>query len=217
MTATDLSQAVDLVKQFNAREGDVKDAEFPKAQLWWTRLAYSSVELFAMHEYDRGHPGTTFALAPYTLLPRFIDPSKPIMTPGLEFTYLITGDRNMMSFTGLGALGEGYWNGGWLGVVVVGIVMGVFMAAFSHFSIRTLEARIFMFLPISMAGIMLGLRIDDWFVPTYLGTTVQLLFMYLAIQYVVRPMLIGTSDSGESEVRDHAIVSEEPRRKFPLL
>jgi hypothetical protein len=95
--------------------------------------------------------------------------------------------------------------------------MGVFMAAFSHFSIRTLEARIFMFLPISMAGIMLGLRIDDWFVPTYLGTTVQLLFMYLAIQYVVRPMLIGTSDSGESAVSDHAMVPEEPRRKYPLL
>lgn len=215
--ATDLSQGIDLAAQFYKKGGDVQDVQFPKAQLWWTRLAYSNVELFAMREYDRGHPGTTLWLAPYTLIPRFIDPSKPTMSPGLAFTYLLTGDANLMSFTGLGTLGEGYWNGGWLGVVVVGVVMGVLMAAFSHFSLRTLEARIFMFLPISMAGIMLGLRIDDWFVSTYLGTTVQLLIMYLVIQYVIRPLVFVTSSTGESAVRDHAMVPEEPRRKFPLL
>ncbi len=215
--ATDLSQALDLVGQFKAKGGTVQDVQFPKAQLWWTRLAYSNVELFAMRQYDRGHPGTTLVRAPFTLIPRFIMPDKPIMGSGLEFTYLITGDRNMMSHTGLGTLGEGYWNGGWLGVTVVGIVMGVFMAAFSHFSIRMLESGIFMFLPISMAGIMLGLRIDDWFVPTYLGTTVQLLLIYLAIQYVVRPMLLENSGTGESAVQDHVMVPEEPRRKFPLL
>ena len=215
--ATDLSQALDLVAQFNAKGGTVQDVQFPKAQLWWTRLAYSNVELFAMRQYDSGHPGTTFALAPYTLLPRFIDPDKPIMTPGLEFTYQITGDRYMISSTGLGALGEGYWNGGWLGVGVVGVVMGVLFAVLSHFSIRILEARIFMFLPMSMAGIIMGLRIDDWFVPTYLGFTVQLLLMYLAIQYVVRPMLIGNSGTTETAVRDDVQALENAQRQFPLL
>jgi hypothetical protein len=215
--ATDLSQALDLVAQFNAKGGTVQDVQFPKAQLWWTRLAYSNVELFAMRQYDLGHPGTTLMLAPYTLIPRFILSDKPIMNSGLEFTYLITGDRTMMSSTGLGALGEGYWNGGWLGVAVVGTVMGVLMAAFFHFSTRTLEARTFMFLPISMAGVMLGLRIDDWFVPTYLGTTVQLLLIYLAIQYVVRPLVFVTSSTSESAVQDHAMVPENPSRKYPLL
>ena len=193
VAAKDLSQAIDLVEQFNAKGRTVQDVQFPNAQLWWTRLAYSNVELFAMRQYDRGHPGTTFWLAPYTLIPRFIMPDKPGMTSGLEFTHLIEGNKNSLTFTGLGALGEGYWNGGWLGVTAVGVVMGVLLAAFYHFSIRTLGARIFMFLPISMAGIMLGLRIDDWFVPTYLGGTVQLLFLYLAIQYVVRPMFLGNS------------------------
>jgi hypothetical protein len=215
--ATDLSQALDLVGQFKAKGGTVQDVQFPKAQLWWTRLAYSNVELFAMRQYDQGHPGTTFALAPYALLPRFIDPDKPIMNSGLEFTYLITGDRTMMSSTGLGALGEGYWNGGWLGVGVVGTVMGVLMAAFFHFSTRILEARTFMFLPISMAGVMLGVRIDDWFVPTYLGTTVQLLLIYLAIQYVVRPMLLGNSGTTETAVRDDVQTLENAQRQFPLL
>jgi hypothetical protein len=211
--AKDLSQAIDLVQQFNAKGRTVQDAQFPKAQLWWARLAYSNVELFAMRQYDRGHSGTTFELAPYTLIPRFILPNKPRMNSGLEFTYLITGDQNLMSATGLGVLGEGYWNGGWLGVTVVGIVVGVVLAAFSHFSMRMLEARIFMFLPISMAGIMVGLRIDDWFVPTYLGTTLQLLLVYLAIQYVVRPMLLGNSRYGSSAVPENGddMSGESPR------
>lgn len=211
--AKDLSQAIDLVQQFNAKGGTVQDVQFPKAQLWWTRLAYSNAELFAMRQYDRGHSGTTFKLAPYVLIPRFIYPDKPIMNYGLQFTYLITGDRNMMSHTGLGALGEGYWNGGWLGVMVVGIVIGALLATVFHFSIRTLEARIFMFLPISMAGIIFGLRIDDWFVSTYLGGPLQLLLMYLAIQYVVRPMLLGNSRYGSSAVPENGgdMSSESPR------
>ncbi len=195
--ATDLTQAVDLVAQFKAKGGTVQDGQFPKAQLWWTRLAYSNVELFAMRQYDRGHPGATLWLAPYALIPRFILPNKPMMTTGLEFTYLITEKRTLMSHTGLGVLGEGYWNGGWLGVAVVGTVVGVLLAGFSWYSVRIMEARRFMFLPIPVAGIILGLRIDGWFVPTYLGMTVQLLLMYLAIQYVVRPVLVGNSSLTE--------------------
>lgn len=215
--AKDLSQAMNLVEQFNATRGTVQDMEFPKAQLWWTRLAYSNVELFTMRQYDRGHPGTTFKLAPYALIPRFIFPDKPIMTPGLELTYLITGDANLMSFTGLGVLGEGYWNGGWLGVAVVGIVVGALMAVFYQFSIRTLEAGIFMFLPISMAGIMLGLRIDDWFASAYLGTTVQILIMYLPLQYIVRPILFGNSGPGERAMQVDVRVPDTARRQFPLV
>ncbi len=189
--ATNLLQVVEVWEQYNAQGRTVRDVEYPNAQLWWTRLAYSNVELFAMRQYDQGHPGTTFALAPYTLIPRFIVPDKPIMTTGLSFTQLITGDRTMMSFTGLGVLGEGYWNAGWLGVAGVGVVVGVFLAAFSQFSARIVEDRRFVFLPISMAGIIMGLRIDDWFVPTYLGFGVQLLLIYLMLQYVVRPIAFG--------------------------
>ena len=215
--AKDLSQAFDVVAQFNAERRIVQDVQFPEAQLWWTRLAYSNVELFAMRQYDRGYPGKTLRLAPYALIPRFVYPEKPMMTSGLELTYLITGDRNLMSFTGLGALGEGYWNGGWVGVTVVGIMIGVLLAILAHFSIRTLEERIFIFLPISMGGIIMGLRIDDWFVPTYLGTSAQLLLMYLAIQYVVRPILFGKSGTGQSAIPDRVAVLGEGGRRFSVI
>jgi hypothetical protein len=215
--AKDLSQVLDLVGKYKERKEAVRDVQFPDAQLWWTRLAYSNVELFAIRQYDRGRPGTTFHLTPYTLIPRFIMPEKPWMNSGLEFTYLISGDRTMRSATGLGALGEGYWNAGWLGVVVVGIVIGVLLAAFHRISRRILEAHNFMFLPVTVASIILGYRIDDWFVATYLGTTVEVALMYLAIQYFARPMLVGTPTSPESAVRDEVMASGSATRQFPLL
>jgi hypothetical protein len=220
--ASDLSQVMDLVEQYKKQSSAVQDFEFPQAQLWWARLAYSNVELFAIRQYDRGQSGTTFQLAPYTLIPRFIMPEKPWMNSGLEFTYLITGDRTMLSATGLGAIGEGYWNGGWLGVAIVGVVIGVLMAGLTVFSIRAVTARAFMFLPISLAGIMLGLRIDDWFVPTYIGTSLQLLLVYCVFRFVIYPIFSGYSDASRADAVQDAIHgritrSEESNRRYALV
>jgi hypothetical protein len=213
---------MDLVEQYKKQSSAVQDFEFPQAQLWWARLAYSNVELFAIRQYDRGQSGTTFQLAPYTLIPRFIMPEKPWMNSGLEFTYLITGDRTMLSATGLGAIGEGYWNGGWLGVAIVGVVIGVLMAGLTVFSIRAVTARAFMFLPISLAGIMLGLRIDDWFVPTYIGTSLQLLLVYCVFRFVIYPIFSGYSDASRADAVQDAIHgritrSEESNRRYALV
>lgn len=220
--ASDLSQVIGLVEQYQKQGSAVQDLEFPQAQLWWARLAYSNVELFAMRQYDRGHSGTTFQLAPYTLIPRFIMPEKPWMNSGLEFTYLITGDRTMLSATGLGVIGEGYWNGGWLGVAVVGVVIGVLMAGLTVFSIRAVTARAFMFLPISLAGIMLGLRIDDWFVPTYIGTSLQLLLVYCVFRFVVYPVCSGYPAAPPAAVIQdptHGQIarSEDSTRRYALV
>jgi hypothetical protein len=194
--AKDVSQAMDLVDQFYKKGAAVQDGQFPKAQLWWARLAYSNVELFAMRQYDRGQPGATFKLAPYTLVPRFLYPEKPMMNSGLMFTELITDGSGLMSHTGLGALGEGYWNGGWLGVVGVGMVIGLLFSIIGAFSLRVLESRQFIFLPIVFGGILMGLRIDDWFVPTYIGLPIQLLLVFVGICAVVRPALLGSIKQG---------------------
>src|SRR5262249_21225815 len=131
----------------------------------------------------------------------------PGMNSGLEFNYLMRGgDRTLTVFMGLGTLGEGYWNGGWLGGVVVGVVVGVLLAALALFSVRIVGGGRLTPLAISMAGIMMGLRIDDWFLSTYLGFTVQLFVMYLILQYVVRPILFD-----DTSVRTRAV------QKYPRL
>jgi hypothetical protein len=216
-SAKDLSQAFDLVEKYTQQKENVRDVQFPNAQLWWNRLAYSNVELFAMRQYDRGHPGTTFQLAPYTLIPRFIMPEKPWMNSGLEFTYLITGDRTMLSATGLGVIGEGYWNGGWLGVGIVSIVLGTMLAGLTVFSLRAMTTRAFLLLPIPLAGIMLGLRIDDWFVPTYIGTVLQLLLMYGVLRFVIYPILSGHADVAHAAPTDHVKRPDKPHRRYAVI
>ncbi len=188
VTATSIGSVVQSSEAFKKRGWSVKDGAFPKAQLWWTRLAYSSSTLFAMHQYDKGHPGSTFALAPYVFIPRFIYPEKPIMTSGLDFTYLIMRSKQTRSLTGLGIYGEGYWNMGWLGVFITGVVAGVLFAIYAIVCGLVVSKYNFLYLPIAIAGITMGFRIDDWFIPAYLGTSIQLFVIYSFIRFIIRPM-----------------------------
>lgn len=224
--ATSFSQAMNIVGEYK-KHGAAEDPVFPRSQSWWVRLAYSNVELFAMREYDRGHSGTTIWRAPYTLIPRFLLPDKPIMTPGFEFTYLIRGDQKIESSTGLGVFGEGYWHGGWWGVVAAGAMVGLLLAALYRFSIRVIEGFLFMFLPITLGGILWGLRIDGWFVPTYIGGAIQMMLWYLIINYVMRPTFQSFSRVGQGRNQDQyegkgaieqtPLQQAETRQRFPIL
>jgi hypothetical protein len=184
--ATSFSQAMSIVEQYK-KSGPAQDPVYPHSQSWWVRLAYSNAELFAMREYDRGHPGTTIWRAPYAFIPRFILTDKPIMTAGLEFNYLIRGHTRIDSFHGPGVFGEGYWHGGWLGVSEVSIVVGFLLAVAYRFSMRVIGEHQFMLLPIALGGILWGLRIDGWFVLTYIGGVTQIILWYFIINYAVRP------------------------------
>lgn len=223
-TTTSFSQAMNIVGEYK-KHGAAEDPVFPRSQSWWVRLAYSNVELFAMREYDRGHSGTTIWRAPYMLIPRFLLPDKPIMTPGFEFTYLIRGDQKIESSTGLGVFGEGYWHGGWWGVVAAGAMVGILLAALYRFSIRVIEGSLFMFLPITLGGILLGLRIDDWFVPTYIGGIAQMILVYLVINYAVRPMFQSFVrvdqnkhvNESEGAVAQTSLQEADTSRRFPIL
>ncbi len=225
-TATSFSQAMDVVEQYK-KSGPPQDPVFPHSQSWWVRLVYYNTELFAMREYDRGHPGATIWRAPYTIIPRFLLPDKPIMTPGFEFTYLIRGDQRIESSTGLGVFGEGYWHGGWWGVVAAGAIVGILLAAASVFSVRVIEGYLFMFLPITMGGILWGLRIDTWFVPTYIGGAIQMMLVYLVINYAVRPTFQSFSRAGQGQNQDQyegkraieqaPLQQAETRQRFPIL
>ncbi|MCP9468683.1 MAG: oligosaccharide repeat unit polymerase [Nitrospira sp.] len=224
--ATDLSQATNLVEQYK-KSGPVQDPVYPHSQSWWVRLAYYNAELFAMREYDRGHPGTTIWRAPYTLIPRFILPDKPIMTAGFEFNYLIRGHTKIDSSHGAGVIGEGYWHGGWFGVIAVGTVVGLLLASAYRFSIHVVEERLFIFLPITLSGILWGLRIDTWFVPTYIGGAIQMMLWYLIINYVVRPTFQSFSRAGQGQNQDQyegkraieqtPLQQAETRQRFPIL
>lgn len=162
----------------------------PGVQGWWTRLAYANAQAFAMEEYDRGEPGSTFGLAIYAFVPRVLYPEKPMMTSGKDFTALVTGEDSYSTAPGI--FGEAYWNGGWSALIAAGLYVGLVFAAFTAFSVETMTAGRYIYVPVVMAGIMMGVRPDDWLVPTYIGSVVEILALYCVLKFLLIPLIAPT-------------------------
>ena len=107
-------------------------AQEESSQGWWSRLCYSPQQAFAMQEYDSGRPGSPWEDFMMGLIPRVSWPDKPLVTPGIRFSTMITGNHN--NNNGPGVLGEGYWYGGWFGVLVVCLYAGVFLGGVDRIS-----------------------------------------------------------------------------------
>jgi len=160
----------------------------PEVQGWWTRLSYANVQAFAMERFNEGNRGKTFDLFPYVFVPRIIDPDKPLMHLGQDFTQLILGYEDT-SHTGLGVFGEAYWNGGWPLVIVASMYVGVIIGIIARFAMFTMLSGEYIFLPIILLGIQLGLTgLTDWFVSTFVGGLIEAMF-WLFLLYALKAFL----------------------------
>ncbi len=137
-------------------------------QRWWTRLCYAPSQGFCLDSYDQGRPGDTFKLWFWAFVPRMLVPSKPEMTVGRMFNIAVTGNPNSKSAPG--AFADAYWNGGWLAVVGVSALVGSIFAWLTHVGVNTFLRADYRWLPLVWSGIVMGLRIDSFFVDTYLGS-----------------------------------------------
>jgi len=161
--------------------------QLPYVQSWWCRLNYANAQAFAMDSYDGGTPGDTYSLIPFTIVPRILYPEKPIMTRGLEFNEMVTGSSSAAS--GAGLFGEAYWNGGWLCVILSCLYVGIVYAIFTAISVRYIPELNLVYLPVTFVGIIMGLRPDDWFVATFVGSLLQSAILYFFIRYIIIPVL----------------------------
>lgn len=148
----------------------------------WGRLSYSSPQTACMHLYDSGVAGDSFAYALYGWIPRFIWRDKPIMTLGEDFHALVQGRTGTCS--GAGVFGEAYWNGGWLVVMLTCCYIGALFAWLSCTALRIIAHSEWIFLPCAFLGMTMGLRIDDWFAPTYVTGILLYLVYYSVIRLV---------------------------------
>jgi hypothetical protein len=138
---------------------------------WWQRLCYAGAQIFAMQLYDTGVRGDSFVMSVYTFVPRVIWKDKPIITDvGVDFNEMMYGTRT--SSTGIGIYGEAYWNGGWSLVVASGIAIGILFAILERSANRFCSRPLWLLLPCAFLGIKMGLRIDGWFAPDYVGSAV---------------------------------------------
>jgi hypothetical protein len=154
---------LEIVREYFTRDHEQRKGD---AHVW-ARLNYANAQAYAMSAYDRGDGGNTFSGIPYTFVPRFLWPQKPIFKTGGQFNFLVTG--SWTSFSAPGIFAEAYWNGGWLGVLVTCVFVGILMAGATRYSTMKVGTMDLLFLPIVFFLMKVGLRPDDWFVTTYIG------------------------------------------------
>jgi hypothetical protein len=154
-------------------EGDTNDRG-------WGRLCYTPTQTACLHLYDSGFAGDSFAYALYSWIPRFIWSDKPTMSLGQDFTLMVKG--RIGTCTAAGFFAEAYWNGGWLLVVLTCVYVGVLFAWLSRAALRIIAHSEWVFLPCAFIGMSMGLRLDDWFAPTF----VTGFLMYLVYYFIIR-------------------------------
>jgi hypothetical protein len=146
---------------------DKLETLMPGVQGWWLRLSYAHAQAFAMDAYDSGEPGDTFKLWIWVFVPRLIYPDKPVTTTGEEFNGLLNGNYSSKSAPGM--LAEGYWNSGWIGLIMVALVMAGCFWAWELYTDARLSTMTLQYLPVMWMGLFPAIQQDSWFIPGTLG------------------------------------------------
>ena len=115
------------------------------------------------------------------LIPRVLWRDKPLITPGMNFNILMGGSSE--SNNAPGVLGEGYWYGGWLGLLVVGLYAGMFLGVVDRVSTEVISCRAWIFMPLVFIGIKSGFRIDGWFSMEFLFGSVWYVLFAVSMFY----------------------------------
>jgi hypothetical protein len=176
----------------------------PGVQAWWARLNYANAQAFAIDAYDSDDAGNTFGLVLWAFVPRAVYPDKPITTTGDKFNELVTGNPDSRSSPGMFV--EGYWNLGWLGLVLVVVVMGLCYALWEQYAMGHLAALRLEYLPVIWIGLFTGIQQDSLFVPGIIGV-LPIAIAFHCLAWFVFPRVRDTTSGQES-----AQVLASPRR-----
>lgn len=178
-----ISERIDIVKEYVRRGGADGDAG---TQSSLSRLSYVNVSAYVVEQYDGGRPGQTLINAFAVFVPRVLWPDKPIISALGEDLYLQVSGRRGSSM-GVGHFAEAYWNFGWLGLPLCMIPLGAVMAIFSKFSIQVMSRQDWLFLPVVLMGVDLGIRADGHFAVDVLGPTWTALVLGLSLHLISFP------------------------------
>jgi hypothetical protein len=159
----------------------INTAQAANPQGWWSRLCYTPQQVFAMREYDSGRSGSPWKDFAMGIIPRVLWRDKPLVTPGLNFSIILDG--NAYNNNAPGVLAEGYWYGGWLGLLVVSLYAGIFLGGVDRVSIEVISRRAWIFMPLVIVGVGNGFRIDGLFSTEFMFGSVWYVLFAVSMFY----------------------------------
>jgi hypothetical protein len=152
------------------------------------RICYVNAATFAISQYDRGLAGNSFRNLAIALVPRVLWPDKPLLQEGGEFATAAAG-FDVQNSVSPGLYAEAYWNFGWFGVPVVMPVISVFLTMMSRYSLWILREERWIFFPIALIGMKLGLSMDMMFVSLFAGTGAIIIVLHFGTVMVEAALL----------------------------
>lgn len=183
--AATLSDRVGIVTHYVSTRGT--ETQSLASGYWWNRLNYLPVQVVAMRLYDGGQHGDLLEKLHWVLVPRLLYPSKPQMqSDAVEFTRKVFG--SISSSTGMGIFVNGYYNGGWLGVIFGALAYGLSLRIVYAMARPIAREGTVLLAPMLLPAIFMGLRADGDILNDVLGSTV--LWLTLAAGTIVAAKFI---------------------------
>jgi type III secretory pathway component EscS len=181
--AIPISERVNIVTQYFTQGESVDYQE--EVQSGWARLSYLNGATFAINAYDSGQPGSSLGPLAFIWIPRFLWKDKPSVTQGgIDFNVAVTGRDTSQSSPGIPA--DGYWNAGWLGVVMAALLLSFVSTLWSIYSLTVIQSQSWHLFFIVMLGIRYGIRADGMIAPDIGGPVVFAIIGHIALQFLNR-------------------------------
>lgn len=151
------------------------------------RFSYANVGTFVVSARDSGWEGDTFNYIFAVFVPRILWPEKPSLTDiAVDLNVAITGNPNSAVAPGFAA--EGYWDGGWLGVVLMAFGAGVICYLWSLYSLEVQRVGAWHLFVIVLLGIRVGSRFDGFFVTDAVGPMAYAMVGHIVIMLLNRAL-----------------------------
>ena len=150
------------------------------------RFSAAPIQYYLMHEYDEGRPGQSLTSWWDALVPRLLWPDKPNVTRFGPELYSVIFHNNPTSALAPTYTAEAYWNYGWIGVIVVSLVIGL------EIGWLTRKWRDFMSGKSSNLGIVVftvpialfSFWVETWIAASYVGGFVTLVVLIKAFDSI---------------------------------
>ncbi len=155
------------------------------------RFGFLQVQAFLIFRHDNGQPGDTLEQAWAAAIPRIFWPGKPDVTYVGSYVDTIYNNQQRTSALGPSFVAEAYWNWGWLGVVLVSILVGLEVGwltrewnRFRAYGFRHAGMLIF-----SLFALMPYFSIEAAIAGSYIGGFLTSFIMITATNFVLRAVI----------------------------
>lgn len=151
------------------------------------RFGIMPIQAFLIYRHDTGLPGDSLNDAWQALIPRILWPDKPIIGDVAKDVDAIYFNADRPSLLAPSYSGEAYWNYGWLGVILVSILLGLEVGWLTRqWNLFVAEGlRRIGVLMISTRALFAVFWVETGIVGSYVGGFVTILVLILITNWVV--------------------------------